>query len=169
MGFDVMVDEKLKPWLLEVNLNPSLYAATELERRVKMKLVADMFNLVGVKRIETATCQGLKQGFREVDRKTGKYVDREKEEEKRGSDSDSDDSDIIRKSPSFKLIDLRFIEPNLTQEQQKTLENKIENHPTLSESSKAILFKLSRSSFKREVIKNGKSHRYNRKSPLSPA
>lgn len=38
-GFDVMIDANLKPWLLEINLNPSLEIWTELEQKFKIKLV----------------------------------------------------------------------------------------------------------------------------------
>merc|ERR1712107_887407 len=46
-GFDVMVDSKLKPWLLEVNILPSLSSSSPLDKRIKTKLIADVFTLVG--------------------------------------------------------------------------------------------------------------------------
>lgn len=49
-GFDVMVDAALKPWLLEVNVFPSLRSdSSPLDRRIKTQLVADMFTLVGLR------------------------------------------------------------------------------------------------------------------------
>lgn len=47
-GFDVLVDETLKPWLLEVNLSPSMVADSPLDRHVKSAVLSDTFNLVGV-------------------------------------------------------------------------------------------------------------------------
>lgn len=47
-GFDVLVDERLKPWLLEVNLSPSMQADSPLDWQVKSSLLCDTFNLVGV-------------------------------------------------------------------------------------------------------------------------
>lgn len=47
-GFDVLVDEELKPWLLEVNLSPSMRAESPLDWRIKSSLLADSFNLVGI-------------------------------------------------------------------------------------------------------------------------
>jgi len=47
-GFDVLVDEKLKPWLLEVNLSPSMQAESPLDWQVKSSLLCDTFNLVGI-------------------------------------------------------------------------------------------------------------------------
>jgi hypothetical protein len=35
-GFDVLLDENLKPWLMEVNLNPSISAMTQLDLSVKV-------------------------------------------------------------------------------------------------------------------------------------
>lgn len=48
-GFDVLVDEELKPWLLEVNLSPSMQADSPLDKQVKSSLLSDAFNLVGVR------------------------------------------------------------------------------------------------------------------------
>ena len=45
-GFDVMLDETLKPWLLEVNNFPS-FEPESLDRSVNDPLLAELFNLVG--------------------------------------------------------------------------------------------------------------------------
>lgn len=47
-GFDILIDESLNPWLLEINLNPSLNCDTELDLKVKSTLMTDIFNLIGV-------------------------------------------------------------------------------------------------------------------------
>mmetsp|Transcript_71141 Transcript_71141/g.112665 ORF Transcript_71141/g.112665 Transcript_71141/m.112665 type:complete len:860 (-) Transcript_71141:91-2670(-) len=47
-GFDVLVDQKLRPWLLEVNTCPSLSSSSPLDKRLKTQLVADMLTLVGL-------------------------------------------------------------------------------------------------------------------------
>ena len=47
-GFDVMLDEELKPWLLEVNNIPSLHINT-IDAAVNRPMVAEMFNIVGLK------------------------------------------------------------------------------------------------------------------------
>lgn len=51
-GFDVLVDEDLKPWLIEVNLSPSMMAESPLDWQVKSALLADTFNLVGVAHVD---------------------------------------------------------------------------------------------------------------------
>lgn len=47
-GFDVLVDDRLKPWLLEVNLSPSMKADSPLDWKVKSSLLSDAFNVVGI-------------------------------------------------------------------------------------------------------------------------
>lgn len=46
-GFDVLVDEALAPWLLEVNTCPSISSSSPLDKRIKTQLIADTFTLVG--------------------------------------------------------------------------------------------------------------------------
>jgi tubulin polyglutamylase TTLL1 len=45
-GFDIIVDEDLKPWLIEVNASPSLSANTESDRAMKSALIADTLAIV---------------------------------------------------------------------------------------------------------------------------
>ena len=47
-GFDIMLDSKLKPWLIEVNIAPSLSSSSPLDKTVKTMLICDTLNLVGV-------------------------------------------------------------------------------------------------------------------------
>jgi len=46
-GFDIMLDDKLKPWLLEVNVFPSLASSSPFDKRVKTQLIADVLTMVG--------------------------------------------------------------------------------------------------------------------------
>ncbi|XP_034274044.1 tubulin polyglutamylase TTLL5 isoform X6 [Pantherophis guttatus] len=46
-GFDVLIDSTLKPWLLEVNLSPSLACDAPLDLKIKASMLSDMFTLVG--------------------------------------------------------------------------------------------------------------------------
>uniref|UniRef100_A0AC35UD71 DUF862 domain-containing protein n=1 Tax=Rhabditophanes sp. KR3021 TaxID=114890 RepID=A0AC35UD71_9BILA len=48
LGFDVMIDEDLKPWLLEVNLTPSLKCDSPLDTKIKSKLVVDSLNIASL-------------------------------------------------------------------------------------------------------------------------
>ena len=47
-GFDILIDSELRPWLLEVNVCPSLSSSSPLDKRIKTTLMCDIFNLVGV-------------------------------------------------------------------------------------------------------------------------
>lgn len=47
-GFDLMLDHNLSPWLIEVNVSPSLMGGSPLDKRVKGLLLSDVFHLVGV-------------------------------------------------------------------------------------------------------------------------
>ncbi|KAM6273376.1 tubulin polyglutamylase TTLL5 isoform 3-T3 [Porphyrio hochstetteri] len=46
-GFDVLIDDTLKPWLLEVNLSPSLACDAPLDLKIKASMLSDMLTLVG--------------------------------------------------------------------------------------------------------------------------
>lgn len=46
-GFDVIIDSKLRPWLLEVNVAPSLSSSSPYDKQVKTKLLCDTLHLVG--------------------------------------------------------------------------------------------------------------------------
>eukprot|EP00057_Strongylocentrotus_purpuratus_P028024 XP_011682498.1 PREDICTED: tubulin polyglutamylase TTLL4 isoform X4 [Strongylocentrotus purpuratus] len=44
-GFDIMLDETLRPWILEVNISPSLHSNAELDVQVKGEMIKDLLNL----------------------------------------------------------------------------------------------------------------------------
>ncbi|XP_050772956.1 tubulin monoglutamylase TTLL4 isoform X1 [Gopherus flavomarginatus] len=46
-GFDVMLDENLKPWILEVNISPSLHSSSPLDVSIKGQMIRDLLNLAG--------------------------------------------------------------------------------------------------------------------------
>jgi tubulin polyglutamylase TTLL5 len=48
LGFDILIDENLTPWLLEVNLSPSLNTDSNLDLKVKSVLISDLFTLAGI-------------------------------------------------------------------------------------------------------------------------
>jgi len=43
-----MIDDRLNPWLLEVNLSPSLACDSPLDQRIKASVISDLFNMIGV-------------------------------------------------------------------------------------------------------------------------
>jgi hypothetical protein len=63
-GFDVLLDSKLKPWLMEVNISPSLKFSCNMDFEVKSNLVVDLFNLVGIKVKDMDACRKSKKRYR---------------------------------------------------------------------------------------------------------
>ncbi|VDN52298.1 unnamed protein product [Dracunculus medinensis] len=47
-GMDILIDDTLRPWLLEVNISPSLHSETALDFNIKAPLARDVLNLCGV-------------------------------------------------------------------------------------------------------------------------
>lgn len=48
-GFDIMIDANMKPWVLEVNVLPSLSSSSPFDKRIKTMLVCDSLTLVGLR------------------------------------------------------------------------------------------------------------------------
>ncbi|XP_075222024.1 tubulin polyglutamylase TTLL5-like [Lycorma delicatula] len=51
-GFDILIDAELKPWLLEVNLSPSLGCDTPLDTKIKSAMLADLLTLIGLPAVD---------------------------------------------------------------------------------------------------------------------
>jgi tubulin polyglutamylase TTLL5 len=47
-GFDILIDDTFKPWVLEVNLSPSLDCDAMLDVRIKSNMLSDLLTLTGV-------------------------------------------------------------------------------------------------------------------------
>lgn len=47
-GFDILIDNTLKPWLLEANLSPSMGVDSPLDTKVKACLATDLLSCVGI-------------------------------------------------------------------------------------------------------------------------
>ena len=56
-GYDVLIDASLKPWLLEVNLSPSLNCDSPLDQKIKANLIAELFTLTGMVHLEDRNSQ----------------------------------------------------------------------------------------------------------------
>jgi tubulin polyglutamylase TTLL9 len=50
-GLDVMLDDNLKPWLLETNASPSLTASTDDDRVMKLGLLDDTLTTIDVEKV----------------------------------------------------------------------------------------------------------------------
>ena len=52
-GFDVLLDENLKPWLIEINSSPSMTANTPTDYETKLGLLEDVFAILDIEKILT--------------------------------------------------------------------------------------------------------------------
>ncbi len=43
-GYDIMIDPDLKPWLIEINLSPSLAAESPIDLTIKSSLLSDLLH-----------------------------------------------------------------------------------------------------------------------------
>ncbi|EFO28426.1 hypothetical protein LOAG_00072 [Loa loa] len=57
-GFDILIDTGLKPWLLEVNLSPSLSCDTPLDLQLKSSLVCNVLTLAAVPLVSQKYTEG---------------------------------------------------------------------------------------------------------------
>ena len=48
LGFDIMLDHKLKPWLLEVNHSPSFTTDSALDAEIKQRVVIEAIKLMNI-------------------------------------------------------------------------------------------------------------------------
>lgn len=52
LGFDILLDSDMKPWLMEVNLSPSLATESPLDLKIKSNLFIDAMNLMCLKKYD---------------------------------------------------------------------------------------------------------------------
>ena len=48
LGFDIMIDNNFKPWLIEVNQSPSFETDSPLDEKVKKNLLVQTIKLLGL-------------------------------------------------------------------------------------------------------------------------
>ena len=48
LGFDILIDNKLKPYLLEVNHSPSFITDTPLDKAIKRRIITDTLTLLNI-------------------------------------------------------------------------------------------------------------------------
>ena len=49
-GYDILIEDNLKPWLIEVNASPSLSTTTEADRKLKMSVLESICGISMVSR-----------------------------------------------------------------------------------------------------------------------
>ena len=63
-GFDILIDSDLKPWVLEVNLSPSLATDAPLDLKIKANLITDTLNMCGLRKFDRRKESANKLEFR---------------------------------------------------------------------------------------------------------
>lgn len=109
LGFDVLIDSELKPWLLEVNMSASLACDSEVDLKIKSLMLAELFTLIGV-----TSDLGKKSDFSMVNTNLFKYVmldvadgqkyQSAKEERKKDLKVIQETREEVLRSQHFKLI-----------------------------------------------------------------
>jgi len=59
--FDIMLDQKLKPWLIEVNHTPSFTTDTPLDKNIKKNCIADALKLMNINVEDKVKAKNLKR------------------------------------------------------------------------------------------------------------
>ena len=50
-GFDVMLDDNLKPWIIEINGSPSMRANTKKDKELKMGIIDDVLTIIDLEKM----------------------------------------------------------------------------------------------------------------------
>lgn len=50
-GYDVLIDDTLKPVLIEINANPSLTSNTSADNEMKVKMLDDMLTILDLEKV----------------------------------------------------------------------------------------------------------------------
>ena len=84
-GFDVILDQNMKPWLLEVNVLPSLSSSSLLDKKIKTSLMCDVFSTMGItpyskKRLEKMQETTKWKRFSGLNKQTGPAKNRDDED-----------------------------------------------------------------------------------------
>ena len=96
LGFDVIIDALLKPWLIEVNHLPSFATESSLDENIKSKVVRQTLAVIQVKstdRTAYETTERLKQGARLYQHRSNNSS-RDLEEETSDQPASDDESDV---------------------------------------------------------------------------
>ena len=56
LGFDILLDRKLKPWLIEVNHSPSFHTDSKLDKEIKTGLIRDTLTLLDLRLADRRKC-----------------------------------------------------------------------------------------------------------------
>lgn len=140
-GYDIMIDSNLKPWLMEINLSPSLSLESVMDIKLKIKLITEMFNMYGFRKLTTATL------IEDKKQEASESKPDEPDEEDKGDAHPAEEVKI-----KSKIKNLKYKQPELTSKQKDQVVKIIESDESLSQKDKEFMLKLFKSPFKDNLI-----------------
>ena len=86
LGFDVLIDDKLKPWLIEINHAPSFSTDTPLDFKMKKDVIADALQLLGMthkrkKNFIKSHKSNINKRMLQLKKQPGSFKDKKKQSE----------------------------------------------------------------------------------------
>lgn len=61
LGFDILLDDKLKPWVIEVNRSPSFGTNSQIDFDIKARLLIDTFELLHLRSTDRQRSQQMEK------------------------------------------------------------------------------------------------------------
>lgn len=148
LGFDVLLDRKLKPWVLEVNHSPSFHTDSPLDKEVKEGLMYDTLNLVNFHACDKRKC--LEEDRKKVqERLLHKQKYKEGKREENGENITQQMRDLLKKYEDTHMGGFRRVYPNGNEEKY---EKYFENSGSLFQETTASKARMECSRIQREQI-----------------
>ena len=152
-GFDILIDENFKAWLIEVNVNPSLHCTSPLDLSIKTDLISDIFNVVGIlpynhngnKSIFNYLMAGKKKEeiYNMTSNKTVHFSDKKNPGNKAGkNDKNNFNNKMNMKSTILKNFDPEDLEKKLPEYNEEYYKKMLENFNEEKMRSHATEFSL---------------------------
>eukprot|EP00924_Labyrinthula_sp_SR-Ha-C_P008878 snap_masked-scaffold_2-processed-gene-5.23-mRNA-1 protein AED:0.23 eAED:0.23 QI:0/-1/0/1/-1/1/1/0/567 len=66
LGFDLLIDENLKPWLIEVNCSPSLHTETDIDQALKHGLISETIEKCGFSHVGNQPMKNYNSNFEKL-------------------------------------------------------------------------------------------------------
>lgn len=114
-GFDVLFDDQLKPWLIEVNASPSLTASDDQDKQLKKRVLTDVFDVLDVEGNFPPSEERTRVGGFDLVFDTDHFVRKQVVEDLREDDDDDLDTytDIINRVRSGRQEAVSFVVSNI--------------------------------------------------------
>ena len=152
-GFDILIDENFKAWLIEVNVNPSLHCTSPLDLSIKTDLISDIFNVVGIlpynhngnRSIFNYSMAGKKKDeiYNNTSNKTLQYSDKKIMGNKTGkNDKENFNNKMNMKTTILKNFDPENLEKKLPEYDEEYYKKMLENFNEEKMRSHATEFSL---------------------------